>query len=303
MIAFLSAVFWSCAASLFYTYLGYPLLLFIACRFRPRPVRKREIYPRVSLIISAYNEARVIRAKLQNALESDYPRDCLEIIVVADGSSDSTAEIVREYADLSVRLLYEPERRGKVAAMNRAVPFSQGEVLLFSDANTFYPPQAIGKLVSNFNDREVGGVSGRKILIEDLDRDATRGETAYWSYESRLKTAESLLGSIPTADGEMFAVRRSLFRSIPSDIVHDDMYLTMSVVEAGYRVVFESEATSAEKASITLRDEFHRVIKYFHVFAGSCCRRGAGSRSDACLTNSCAGWRRCSCWARSFRAF
>jgi cellulose synthase/poly-beta-1,6-N-acetylglucosamine synthase-like glycosyltransferase len=262
MIAFLCTAFWICVALVFYTYIAYPMLVMAASKLWPKPVRKREIYPRVSLIVSAYNEAKTIRAKLENALESTYPKDRLEIIVVADGSSDTSPAIVAEYADCGIKLLYEPERRGKVAAMNRAAPFSSGEILLFSDANTVYPPAALEKLVRNFHDPEVGGVSGRKILIEDVNRDATRGETAYWSYETNLKMAESLLGSIPTADGEIFALRRALFQTIPADIVHDDMYLTMSIVAAGYRVVFESEATSAEKASITLWDEFHLKVRY-----------------------------------------
>jgi cellulose synthase/poly-beta-1,6-N-acetylglucosamine synthase-like glycosyltransferase len=182
--------------------------------------------------------------------------------VVADGSDDRTPQIVSEFRNYGVRLLFHPRREGKTAALNRAVPASSGEILLFSDANTYYQPDTIEKLTRNFNDPNVGGVSGRKIVLKDAEREATEGEAAYWSYESSLKNWESLLGSIVTADGEIFAMRRSLFEPIPPKTVHDDMYLTLRIIEQGYRVVYENEAISGEHASRTLRDEFHLKVRY-----------------------------------------
>jgi biofilm PGA synthesis N-glycosyltransferase PgaC len=258
----LEFLFWTSAGLILYACIGYPLLAQLLARLRPRPVRKADIRPTVSLIISAYNEEKTIGEKLENSLRLRYPEGKLEIVVVADGSSDRTVEIAGAFRERGVRLLHQSEREGKTAAMNRGVAASTGKILFFSDANTVYQPDTVEKLVRSFDDDSVGGVTGRKVVLEDRGRAATDGETAYWSYESALKAAESLAGSIATADGEIFAMRRSLYEPIPRGIVHDDMYLTLKIVENGYRVVYESEATSAEYASRSLYDEFHLKVRY-----------------------------------------
>jgi cellulose synthase/poly-beta-1,6-N-acetylglucosamine synthase-like glycosyltransferase len=255
--------FWIAFALIGYAYVGYPLLAMLVARRRARPVRVDPAFrPTVTLIIAACNEERVIREKLENTLQLTYPRQLLDIVVVADGSDDGTADVVRAYQDRGVRLLHQPHRQGKTAALNRAVAATTGEIVLFSDANTFYAPATVERMVRNFADPDVGGVSGRKIVMEDRTRAATDGEIAYWAFETQLKQWESLAGSIVTADGEIFAMRRSLFQPIPRDIVHDDMYLTLGIVESGSRVVFEPQATSAEQASRTLYDEFHLKVRY-----------------------------------------
>lgn len=259
----LLAVFWGSTGLILYGYLGFPAIMWLVARRRARPTHADSAFrPSVSLIIAACNEEKAIREKLRNSLDLIYPRECLEILVAADGSSDATAAIVSEFAPEGVQLLHQPERRGKSAAIARAVAACSGEIVLFSDANTDYSPDAILKLVRHFADPRVGGVSGRKIVLSDRDRVATEGETAYWSYESSLKEWESAAGSIVTADGEIFAMRRCLFGSLPPSIVHDDMYLTLKLVERGFRVVYEREATSAEYASKTLFDEFHLKVRY-----------------------------------------
>jgi cellulose synthase/poly-beta-1,6-N-acetylglucosamine synthase-like glycosyltransferase len=138
----------------------------------------------------------------------------------------------------------------------------RGDIVLFSDANTDYSPNAVQKLVQHFADPEVGGVSGRKIVLDDATRATTEGETAYWSYEANLKKWESTVGSIATADGEIFALRRELFMGLPRHVVHDDMYLTLRMVECGFRVLYEPAATSAEYSSKSLIDEFHLKLRY-----------------------------------------
>jgi cellulose synthase/poly-beta-1,6-N-acetylglucosamine synthase-like glycosyltransferase len=216
----------------------------------------------VSFIIAAYNEEATIEAKLENTLRLDYPKEKLEVIVVADGSNDATVDIASRYISRGVRVLHRPEREGKTNALNHAVGTASSEILFFSDANTMYSPDVVGVMMRSFADSRVGGVSGRKVVLEDLGRDATRGEGAYWSYETSLKQAESEVASIATADGEIFAMRRSIFQPIPRHIVHDDMYLTVKIVEAGFRVVMEPDAKSAEFASRTLMDEFHLKVRY-----------------------------------------
>jgi cellulose synthase/poly-beta-1,6-N-acetylglucosamine synthase-like glycosyltransferase len=256
------AAFWVLVFLIVYTYVGYPLLVRLLAQLIPHPVRRAPIRPRVSIIIAAYNEEKVIAGKIANTFALEYPKEQLEIIIVTDGSSDRTPEIAREFQSAGVEVLHQPERAGKIGALNRAVPRATGEIVLFSDANTIYSPKAVDMMVRNFGDETVGGVCGRKIILKDSARATTRGEGAYWSYEAALKTAESLVGSITTADGEIFAIRKELFEPFPPDIVHDDMFLTLRIIEKGYRVVYENDATSAEYASRTFWDEFHLKVRY-----------------------------------------
>lgn len=257
-----AVLFWLSAGLVVYGYAGYPLLAWILSRVAGKPVRKYAEPRPVTFIIAAYNEEKNIAAKIENTLALNYPPELLDIVVAADGSTDNTVAIAQSYAQQGVRVLHEPGRRGKTSAINRAAQTSNADILFFSDANTIYNSDAVIHMVRNFADAAVGGVSGRKIVLGDSEREASTGEAAYWGYEAALKRAESLLASIVTADGEIFAMRRSLFQPIPPHIVHDDMYLTLQIVASGHRVVYEPEATSAEFASRTLNDEFHLKVRY-----------------------------------------
>jgi poly-beta-1,6-N-acetyl-D-glucosamine synthase len=260
--AALAVACWASVGLLLYHYAGFPLLMSLVSRLRPRPVRAAAVTPRVSMIVAAYNEERVIADKCENCLALDYPREQLDVIIAADGSTDQTVAIAGRYADRGIRVLHEPGRKGKTSAINRAAEQARGEILFFSDANTIYAPATLRTLVRSFADPAVGGVSGRKVIREHAERDASRGETAFWGYEAWLKQSESLAGSIATADGEIFAMRRELFQTMPPQVVHDDMYLTLRIVEQGRRVVYEADATSAEYASKNLHDEFHLKVRY-----------------------------------------
>src|SRR4051812_48697291 len=222
MTVLLAVAFWCSSVLVLYTYVGYPALAALIARLRPRPIGWRNTQPTITLIIAAYNEEKTIVEKLENTLQLRYPEGRLQIIVAADGSNDRTAEIVRGYANRGIELLHAPARQGKTAALNRAVAESWGQIVVFSDANTTWAPDTLSILVRSFGDRRVGGVTGRKVVREAADRESTRGETAYWGYEAQLKTWESAIASIVTADGEIFAMRRSLYDFPPADIVHDD---------------------------------------------------------------------------------
>jgi cellulose synthase/poly-beta-1,6-N-acetylglucosamine synthase-like glycosyltransferase len=257
-----ATLFWGAAGLLAYHFVGFPLIMLALARLRPRPVRREPITPRVTMIIAAYNEESVIAAKCENTLALDYPPGMLEVIIAADGSSDRTVSIAQGYAERGIVVMHEPERRGKTAAINRAAARATGEILFFSDANTVYAPDTIRMLMRSFADSEVGAVSGRKVILEHGQRHASRGETAFWGYEVMLKQSESVVGSIVTADGEIFAVRRDVFEPIPAGVVHDDMYLTLRIVDQGRRVVMDPDAVSAEHASKSLLDEFHLKVRY-----------------------------------------
>jgi len=245
---------WAAVAVLAHVYVGYPALVAALARLRRRPAARGAGTPFVSLVIAAYQEESVIRDKIENSLQLDYPRQRLEILVVTDGSTDATPRLVAEYADRGVVLLHEPERRGKSAALDRAVERARGEVLLFSDANALYRPDAVRKLVRNFADPAVGGVSGRKTVVGSGGGVAA-SEGAYWRYESAIKRHESAIGSTLAVVGEMLALRRRLFEPIPAHIINDDAYLALRLLRAGHRVLYEPEAMSWEAGAVSVHEE------------------------------------------------
>lgn len=250
-------VFWLSVGALVYTFGGYAVLMTLLARWRRHPVCAAPITPSVSLIIPAYNEEAIIAEKLENTFALDYPRELLEIIVVTDGSDDRTPDIVREYATRGVRLLHQPERRGKIAAMNRAVPYASGEVLVFSDANAMVEPQALRALVANFADPQVASVGGVKQIRTSASVQA-RGESAYWRYEAYLKKLDSQVNTAIGAIGELFAIRRELYRPLAEDLIIEDFVMTMELVARGWRVAYEPAAVTWEDASPSLRGEWRR---------------------------------------------
>lgn len=249
-----------CISAAIYHYFAYPAAMVVLSKRRSVGVHACE-QPPVTLIIAAYNEERVIRQKLVNSLSLDYPSDKLEIVVVADGSSDSTPNIVAEFADRGVVCLFEPERRGKSNALNRAVAASRGEILVLSDANNDFSIDALHWLIQALSQPDVGGVSGAKRIIENRDRAASIGDSLYWRYESTIKLAESRLGGTVAADGEIFALRRRLYRPIPPHVINDDAFLTLAIVVQGYKVGYEPRATATEEASISIVEDFRVKVR------------------------------------------
>jgi cellulose synthase/poly-beta-1,6-N-acetylglucosamine synthase-like glycosyltransferase len=254
---FIKAIFWLSALAVVYAYLGYPLVITALARLVRRPVHVAPITPLVSLVIPAYNEGRVIAQKLDNSLALDYPRQQLEIIVISDGSTDDTNQIVAAYASRGVRLLFEPPRRGKIAALNRAVPLTRGEIIVFSDANAMLAPDTLRHLVRNFADERVACVGGAKQVQRDQATSA-RGESAYWRYESHLKRCDSAVGAAMGVAGELFAVRRERYVAVEQDSLIEDFVLSLRLVQAGWRVVFEPMAVAWEQASPSLAAEWQR---------------------------------------------
>ena len=261
----LKVIFFVCAALIVYHYVLYPALVILLARLTgsadaPRELPDSEL-PTVTVVIAAYNEERVIREKLLNTLALDYPAGRLSVIVAADGSNDSTAAIAGSFADRGVQVLHAPERRGKTAALNRAAAVATADVIVFSDANNHFNPDAIRKLVRHFQDPKVGGVCGLKQIYESADRESAVGDGLYWKYESAIKIAESQLGSITTADGEIFAVRRSLYRPLDETLINDDAAITFDLIRARRRVLYEPAARSYEQASINIEDDFNVKVR------------------------------------------
>lgn len=258
-------VAWASFGVLAYHYLLYPLaVILIAKCTAHRDTSKfalRDNRPSISLIVAAYNEEKVIARKIENSLALDYPRGLLQIVVISDGSNDGTQAIVEKYRERGVVSMHEPTRRGKTAALNRAVHAARGEIILFSDANNDYNPDAVRALISNFAEPSVGGVCGIKHIHDARDRESSKGDSLYWRYESAIKLAESRLGSITNGDGEIFAIRRVLYEPMDEMVINDDAELTLRIVQKGYRVLYEPGAESYEYASIDIRDDFFVKVR------------------------------------------
>jgi cellulose synthase/poly-beta-1,6-N-acetylglucosamine synthase-like glycosyltransferase len=240
--------FWLGAALLFYTYAGYPLLLALVSRLRPRPVRQAEWMPLVSVIITAYNEERDLTAKLENTLALDYPKEKLEIIVASDCSNDRTDEIAVEYLSRGVRLYRQAERLGKTSAQNMAVEQARGEVILFSDATTLYEREVLRVMLPNFADETVGCVAGRLIYVDPTDSSVGQGARSYWGYETFLKRHESRVCSLIGASGCLYAVRRSAYVPMYPEACSDFLIAT-KMVEQGLRAVYEPAAVCTEETN------------------------------------------------------
>ncbi len=253
-------IFWFSFALILYVYLGYPVILALL-RLWPRPTYVDENYfPSVSLIIAAYNEEKVLDEKLQNSLSLQYPRGRLEIVVASDGSTDATNVIAKAYKDRGVVLHEIEPRGGKARALGLIVPGTRGEIVVLSDANTMYRPDALKKLVRHFADPTVGAVSGDVQLVDSAPLYA-QSESLYYRYERWLQDMESERGSIIGADGGMYAVRRSLFRSPSVGVILDDFVISMSVARAGWRVLYDPEAVAVEHGTLTSREEFSRKVR------------------------------------------
>ncbi len=246
-------IFWLCVALLVHTHVTYPLSLALLARLRPFHEQPHAVegLPLVSLIIAAHNEEKVIAERVQNALETDYPRELLEIIVTSDGSEDDT---VRLAGEAGADLVLDLSRRGKVEAQNEAVEEAHGEVLAFSDANSFWHPEALRRLVSALDDREVGYVCGQ---VRFTDEGGKSQEGAYWRYEMAIRSHESLLASVTAGNGAIYAVRRESYVVMPSDRGHD-LCLPYLTVRSGKRAIYEPAALAEELAAPTMAGEWER---------------------------------------------
>lgn len=253
-------VFWLSVLMVVYVYVGYPVLITLMASIKKRHIQTMDRDARVSIIISAYNEEDHIGKTLENKLSQDYPNEKLEIIVVSDGSSDRTDEIVAQYSDQGVRLIRQEPRSGKTAALNRAVLTATGEIIAFSDANSIWERDVIAKLVRNFSDPSVGYVTGKMVYMDPDGTVVGDGCSAYMKYENFLRVQESRVGSVVGVDGGVDAVRKTLYREMNLDQL-PDFVLPLRVVEEGYRVVYEPEAILKETTLKSSGDEYRMRVR------------------------------------------
>ncbi|MDP8968672.1 MAG: glycosyltransferase family 2 protein [Actinomycetota bacterium] len=248
-----------------YTFVGYPAIIALLARMRPRPVRTDPAAtPRVTVIVVAHNEQDLIEGKLRDTLRLDYPPHRLEVVAVCDGSDDDTA--ARAARVEGVTVLYEPERRGKLAAMNRAFDATDGDVVVFSDANNRYSANTLRELVAPLADPAVGVVTGRKGIDDGSGRPLDQAEGLYWRYESKIKAWESTFGSVSAAVGEMLAFRRQAYQRPAPGMLTEDLAQVMLAAAEGWRVIYAPDAISLERASTTIDDE---AIRRARLMAGA----------------------------------
>ena len=264
MPGFIAYLFWIAVLLLVYTYIGYAMLLYLIVKIKSLFVKKKILaandFPSITLLVSAYNEELHITSKIENALQLDYPTDKIQFLFVTDGSDDKTPEIVSTYKQ--IQLMHQPQRQGKIMAVERAMPEVTGEIVIFTDANTLLNKEALRNIVRHFADEKVGVVSGEKrILNRNAEEAAGAGEGFYWKYESKLKQWDDELYSVMGAAGELFAIRTRLFEPIPKDSLIEDFYMSFKIIQKGYKIAYEPDAYALEEPSASVKEELKRKIR------------------------------------------
>ena len=252
-------VFWISFLMLIYVFFIYPALILIMGRKNKRAEKDMTILPKVTLLISAYNEEKVIAEKIKNSLALDYPHDLFEIIVVSDGSTDRTNKIVSGIEDPRLRFFSYPDRGGKVKALNTGFEYITGDIIVLTDANVIFQSDAIRKLIAKFADESIGCVVGNVILMT-AEGNAT-AESIYSRYEKAIHTAEGNWKTMITVDGAMYGIRREFITAMPPDTITDDWYLATAALIKNRRIIYEPDAIGYEQAAKSISGEFTRKIR------------------------------------------
>jgi biofilm PGA synthesis N-glycosyltransferase PgaC len=266
-MAFLKVFFWVSLFIIFYSYLGYGIIIWVYLKIKSglkkQPITEYDdsFEPAVTLIVATYNEEIFIRKKIENTFQLNYPSDKLKILFTADGSTDNTVKIITEYPQ--IQLLFKPGREGKVAAINRAMPFVTTPIVVFSDANTLLNSNCIKEIVKHYKDETIGAVAGEKKIINlsDDKNTAGAGEGLYWKYESFLKQLDARFYTVVGAAGELFSLRTHLFEPVLNNVLLDDFIISLKICRKGYRVMYEPKAFASEAPSLTMKDEQKRKIR------------------------------------------
>jgi len=261
-------IWWLSALLIFYTYIGYGILLYVLLALKKKSFSKEDslfhvkstFIPPVTIIVAAYNEADFIQEKINNTLALNYPKGKIDYLFVTDGSDDDTPSIVNNFPQ--IHHLHQPVRKGKIAAIKRAMREVNSSVVIYTDANTYLNTEAINNIVRHYQNPLIGGVAGEKRITSKLKDNASgAGEGIYWKYESKLKEMDAKLYSVVGAAGEIFSIRAELYEDVPEDIVIEDFYMTLRIAEKGYRIAYEPNAYASEGASASVKEELKRKIR------------------------------------------
>ncbi|MFH1701753.1 MAG: glycosyltransferase family 2 protein [Candidatus Zixiibacteriota bacterium] len=252
-------IFWISLGILLYVYFGYPVLIYVLGGSKRTVNFQTGNLPKISMIICAYNEENIIAQKIQNALSCDYPFDKFEIIIVSDGSRDTTNEIVSGYSDARMKFIANPNRGGKATALNTAFENCTGEICVLTDANVMFEPDAVKKLVRNFSDVTIGAVVGN-VILKSAAGEIT-GESIYSKYEKAIHAAENNWATMITVDGAMYAIRSIYANKIPADTITDDWFLASRSLLGKKRMIYDPEAIGYEDAAASVSGEFNRKVR------------------------------------------
>lgn len=257
----MQTLFWICLFIIFYTFIGYGLLLYLLVKIKNLFGKKEQVsipvfLPMVTLLVTAFNEEKVIGEKIRNTLSLQYPPGKIRYLFVTDGSQDATPHIVSQYP--LITLMHLPERQGKMAALNRAMQMIETEIVVVTDANTSLNPDSLLLLCKHFQNPLTGAVAGEKrVLMQDLDN-ATSLEGVYWKFESSIKQLEAEFYSVMGAAGELFGFRAGLYKPLPEDTLLDDFMISMVITAKGYRIRYEPRAIAIETTSMDIKEELKR---------------------------------------------
>ena len=262
----LKIFFWIFIFVVFYAYVGYGILLYILVKIKrifgeSRKELKLDDYePDVTLFIAAYNEKNFVAEKIKNSRELEYPASKLHMVWITDGSDDGTPQELFSYEGVEVH--HQPQRNGKIGAMNRGMQFVKTPIVIFCDANTMLGRESVRRIVKLFSDPKVGCVSGEKRIFSKLkDGAAGAGEGLYWKYESTLKKWDAELYSVVGAAGELFAIRTELYQEVERDTLLDDFIISLRVAQNGYTIQYDPEAYAIETASANVKEELKRKVR------------------------------------------
>ncbi|MBI4429531.1 MAG: glycosyltransferase family 2 protein [Ignavibacteriales bacterium] len=259
-----SFIFWFSLIIIVYSYCIYPLILMLLVRAKRPPQQpvSNGFEPRVSVLISAYNEESILKEKLLNLESIDYPADKIEFLFGSDGSTDLTNEILQKSRLRNLKVCVFSDRRGKALVLNELIQQAEGEVVVFSDANTIYRPETVRKLVQHFSHPETGAVCGELVLTAETGFAGNIGESLYWLYENYLKRLESDIHTMLGATGGVYAIRKQLYTPLPTTkAVTDDFLISTMIIKSGYRVRYEPTALAYEKGLGSVLGEFQRKVR------------------------------------------
>ena len=265
MVTILSILFWASLAILFYCYIGYGILIYFLTVLKQIFSNKKEVKPvleiiPVTLIVTAYNEEQVLEEKIKNTQAINYPSEKLKIIFITDGSSDDTVKLVQQYP--FIHLLHQPERKGKYAAVKRAMHFVTTPIVVFSDANTMLNVDCITKIASHYANPKTGGVAGEKKILRNKGVSAVgEAEGLYWQYESFMKKLDAAFNTVTGAVGELFSIRTALFKELDDELILDDFVISMQICLQEYKIEYEPEAFATELPSSSLKEEEKRKVR------------------------------------------
>ncbi len=259
-------LFWILLFIVFYTYLGYGIVLLILVKIKRLVCKQKsqaiaDYEPEVTLFVAAYNEKDYVDAKVSNSLELEYPPEKVHQVWVTDGSDDGTPDLLKKYKNQGIEVYHEDARGGKIGAMNRGIQFVKTPIVIFSDGNTMLGKESIRRIVNLFADPKVGCVSGEKRIFNKDKDSAAATEGIYWKYESKLKKWDAELYSVVGAAGELFAIRTELFEKVEKDTLLDDFIISLRIAMKGKTIQYDPEAYAIESPSANVKEELKRKIR------------------------------------------